>query len=95
MIRTTNENIAYYWRKGTPAANSRQCYTTDGKDLYSYQLKIGTTNAQGEKVLFDYTANGIKYYSQTTSCHVGKSRQYADWIQVNEVELKANKALYI
>ena len=95
MIRTTNDNIAYYWRKGTPAANSRQCYTTDGKDLYSYQLMIGTTNAQGEKVLFDYTSGGIRYYSQTTSCHVGKSRQYADWIQVNEVELKKNKALYI
>jgi hypothetical protein len=95
MIRTTNENIAYHWRKNEAAVNSTQCYTTDGRDLYSYALKIGTTNEQGEKILFDYTANGIKYYSQTTSCHVGKSRQYADWIQVNEVELKANKALYV
>ena len=95
MIRTTNENIAYYWRKGQAASNGRMCYTTDGRDLYSYKLKIGTTNEQGEKILFDYTANGIRYYSQTTSCHVGKSRQYADWIQVNEVELKANRALYV
>ena len=95
MIRTTNENIAYYWRKGKAAVNSTQCYTTDGRDLYSYKLKIGTTNEQGEKILFDYTANGIKYYSQTTSKHVGKSRQYADWVQINDVELKANKALIV
>ena len=91
MIRTTNENIAYYWRKGQAASNGRMCYTTDGRDLYSYKLKIGTTNAQGEKILFDYTA----FYSQTTSCHVGKSRLYADWIQVNDVELKANRALIV
>ena len=95
MIRTTNGNIAYYWRKNQAATNGRQCYTTDGKDLYSYALKIGTTNEQGEKVLFNYTANGIKYYSQTTSCHVGKSRHYADWIQVNEVEPKKNIAVIV
>jgi len=95
MIKTTNENIAYYWRKNSAASNGTGAYSTDGKDLYSYQLKIGTTNAQGEKVLFDYTSGGIRYYSQTTSCHVGKSRQYADWIQVNEVELKKNRALIV
>ena len=87
MIKTTNENIAYYWSTGKAAQNHNGSFTTDGKDLYSYRLKIGTTNEQNEKVLFDYTSGGIRYYSQTTSCHVGKARLAADWIQVNDVEL--------
>ena len=79
MIKTTNENIAYHWSKGESAQNSRGCYTTDG-----------TKNEQGDTVLFNYTSGGMGYYSQTTSCHVGKARQYANWIQVNDVELKRN-----
>ena len=90
MIKTTNENIAYYWSKGQPAKNGKGCYTTDGHDLYSYALKIGTKNDQGDTVLFNYTSGGMGYYSQTTSCHVGKARQHANWIQVNDVELKRN-----
>ena len=39
MIKTTNENIAYYWRKNSAARNGTGAYSTDGKDLYSYQLK--------------------------------------------------------
>ena len=87
MIKTTNDKIAGYWAGNTPARNSNGSFTTDGKDLYSYRLRIGTTNEQGEKILFDYTAGGMGYYSQTTSCHVGKARLAADWIQVNDVEL--------
>ena len=87
MIKTTNDNIPYYWSKGKAAKNGTGAYSTDGKDLYSYALKIGTTNDQGEKILFDYTSGGMGYYSQTTSCHVGKARPAAHWIQINDVEL--------
>lgn len=87
MIKTTNENIPYYWSKGKAAMNGTGAYSTNGKDLYSYRLMIGTTNEQGEKVLFDYTSGGMGFYSMTTSKHVGKARLAADWIQVNDVEL--------
>lgn len=87
MIKTTNNNIAYYWSKGQAAENHRGSFTTDGKNIYSYRLMIGTTNEKNEKVLFNYTSGGMGYYSQTTSCHVGKARLAAHWIQVNDVEL--------
>lgn len=90
MIKTTNDNIAYYWSKGKSAKNGTGAFSTDGHDLYSYRLKIGTKNEQGDTVLFDYTSGRMGFYSQTTSGHVGKARQHANWIQINEVELKRN-----
>lgn len=81
MIRTTNENIAYYWARGKAACNSNGSYTTNGKNLFSYNLMIGDTSPAGEKILFDYTANThLGFKSQTTSCHVGKARLSADLI---------------
>ena len=41
---------------------------TDGKDLYSYGLKIGETRG-AQKVVFNYTRSG-HFKSQTTSVHV-------------------------
>ena len=81
MIRTTNENVAYYWAKGKAARNSNGTYTTNGKNLLSYNLMIGDTSPDGEKILFDYTAGThLGFKSQTTSCHVGKARLCADLI---------------
>jgi hypothetical protein len=87
MIKTTNDQIAYYWSRGTAATNGTGAFTTDGKNIYSYRLMIGTTNEQGEKILFDWTSGAMGFQSQTTSCHVGKARLAADWIQVNDAEL--------
>lgn len=87
MIKTTNDKIAGYWSGNTPARNSNGSFTTDGTNLYSYRLMIGTTNEQGEKILFDYTSGAMGFQSQTTSCHVGKARLSADWIQINDAEL--------
>ena len=81
MIKTTNENIAYYWARGKAARNGNGSYTTNGKNLFSYNLMIGDTSPNGEKILFDYTANThLGFRSQTTSCHVGKARLCADLI---------------
>ena len=55
---------------------------TDGKKLYSYALKIGTsttTDNQCKNVL-DYTTRGLGFYSVTTSTHVGLAKKYADII---------------
>ena len=53
---------------------------TDGNLLYSYMLKIGHTDLNGEKVVLDYTAKGLGFYSNTTSCHVNRSKSMADII---------------
>ena len=71
-----NENVAARWAYGR--VGSTRHLMTDGVSLYSYQLKIGTTIPEGKKVLFDYTSPGGGFRSQTTSCHVGIARRYAD-----------------
>ena len=77
MIRTTNKEVAKSWGSSKRAANHTGAYWTDGKDLYSYNLRIGTTTKEGKKVLLDFTAGSGFYRSQTTSNHVGKARIYA------------------
>ena len=56
--------------------------STDGRDLFSYNLCIGdTVRETDEKVLQDWTAGVLGLYSQTTSTHVGHvnlAKRYAD-----------------
>ena len=53
--------------------------STDGKDLFSYNLCIGDTDpTTDEKILRDWTAKGIGYWSQTTSTHVNLARRFDD-----------------
>ena len=75
-IRTTNNNVAKYWAQSTPAHSNNKQYTTDGFNLFSYNLCIGKT-INGQKILLDYSASG-RYVSQTTSVHVGKARPWCD-----------------
>eukprot|EP01051_Picozoa_sp_SAG22_P008241 SAG22_NODE_616_length_8539_cov_5.330213_7_plen_131_part_00 len=80
----TNSYCIHAWLNGIPYKRGKnfryQGLTTDGQDLYSYGLRIGRTGAFHKKLLYDYTAKGIAYYSQTTSCHVGLARPYADTV---------------
>ena len=82
MNKSRNEEVITAWIIGTRAENHRGSLTTDGKALYSYSLQIGDTcEASGLKILRDHTAKGNwRYYSQTTSCHVGLARRKADVI---------------
>ena len=61
-----------------PATNHRGTFYTDGKDLYSYNLRVGTTSKSGRKAAIDYRAPW--FYSQTTSQHVGHAWTKADTI---------------
>jgi len=72
-----NDEVVDYWRYGSPAAAGN--LITSGGDLFSYRLKIGYTTPNGTKVVLDYTAAG-EYHSQTTSCHVGLAKRFADVI---------------
>ncbi len=85
--RVRNMDIPEYWKKGRPAKNHGatgwdSTFHTDGTRLYSYGLLIGDTCKEtGLKVLRDFTARGKwGYQSQTTSCHVGNARVFADII---------------
>ena len=78
-IRTTNNNVPSYWVNNTAAHSNNKQFTTDGQNLYSYNLRIGAT-IDGQKILFAYSAPAGHMVSCTTSQHVGKARRWADQI---------------
>jgi hypothetical protein len=90
MSKYSNSQIAALWAAGKPASSHTGNFSTDGRSIWSYRLCIGETNEQGLKIAHDYTSGGIQYYSQTTSCHVGRVVREADYLNTgNElVELK-------
>ena len=75
-MASTNYTVARLWSKGRKGSNHRATFHTDGKNLYSYNLKIGVTSKSGRKVLFDHS--GPWGVSQTTSCHVNVAWVHAD-----------------
>ena len=75
MKKKRNDEVAKCWAKGLPAVSHTGALTTDGKKIFSYELQIGDTSADGKKIVRDYTAKGsYGFRSQTTSCHVGLLR---------------------
>ena len=64
-----NRDVVNAWVRGRVAAAGN--LSTNGNEIYSYQLQIGETR-EGKKVAFDYTSAGLReFYSMTTSKHVG------------------------
>lgn len=80
MSKHNNNEIPGLWVRGIAGENHTGSYWTDGQNLYSYRLVIGETIQDGKKLLHEWTAMGLGFRSQTTSCHVGKARSYADVI---------------
>lgn len=68
-----NDQVIRAWNNGQQAKSGSM--KTDGNRLFSYRLCIGKTDCEGNKVLFDWTATGGGYVSQTTSVHVNKAKQ--------------------
>lgn len=68
----TNVEVAEAWAEGKAARSYTGNFRTDGTILYSYQLPIGWHDAAtGYLIVGDYTAPGGRFYSMTTSRHVG------------------------
>lgn len=65
----SNSQIITAWKNGNSKGTFYERLNTDGDALLSYNLQIGTTNEEGEKVLFIYTAKTGNYKSATTSRH--------------------------
>ena len=76
----TNSRVIYNWMNNKHFKSINM--STDGHELYSYNLKIGETIG-GDKHLYDYTANGIGFYSQTTSQQVNLVRRVADVVLIS------------
>ena len=60
------------WIHGNPAKTTN--LSTDGSNLFSYELVIGYTNDLGQCFVLDYTSGCEAFVSQTTSCHVGAAK---------------------
>ena len=77
-MKLRNQDVAKLWgRNSRPAKNHNGTFRSDGVNLYSYNLLIGETTKNGQKIVYDYTASG-NFYSVTTSRHVGYGKYYAD-----------------
>jgi hypothetical protein len=76
MKRTNNWNVVLFWASNQEAKNNRGTFWTNGKDLYSYNLRIGATTEKGTKIAIDYSAPHS--ISVTTSAHAGYARQRAN-----------------
>lgn len=72
------DQIPKFWRNNAPAKAFTENYWTNGYDLYSYNLIVGKTLANGNKVLYDYTKATGHFISSTTSRHVNLAAFYAD-----------------
>ena len=80
MTRLRNELVLGKWKDGESASSHNGALHTNGRDLFSYNLRIGYRSRSGACVLGDFTSPGGNFQSMTTSCHVGKARSFADHV---------------
>tara|TARA_B100000424_G_scaffold266552_1_gene257886 strand:+ start:66 stop:371 length:306 start_codon:yes stop_codon:yes gene_type:complete len=77
MARHTNEQVVNAFMNQRPANGG--ALTTDGQSLFSYNLRIAEhipdDYGKATTLVYDYTARGNAYKSQTTSQHVGMVKQ--------------------
>lgn len=70
MSRSTNSQVIQSFLRAAPASGG--ALTSNGRELFSYGLKIAEWISQHQGILvYDYTSGGNAYQSQTTSTHVG------------------------
>ena len=73
-----NHEVVNKWAQGNEGFT--RSLRTDGNSLYSYNLRIGITGPDSEKIVFDFSSPGGNFKSQTTSTHVGLASRHADTI---------------
>jgi len=80
MTRLRNELVLEKWKDGETASSHTGALCTNGRDLFSYNLRIGYRSRSGQTIVGDFTSPGGDFRSMTTSIHVGKARGIADHI---------------
>ena len=79
-MRNKDVISAFAWGKRAAAENLQ----TDGRSLWSYNLKIAQRTDEGI-VVGDFTAPGGDFRSMTTSKHVGMAKREAHTIMLPEL----------
>lgn len=78
MARFTNEQVVEAFMNQRPL--NAGALTTDGQSLFSYGMRIAEhipdDYGKATTLVYDYTARGNAYKSQTTSGHVGLIKQH-------------------
>jgi len=77
-----NDAVVRAFSRGERAAAG--ALRTDGRSLWSYDLKIAEKTLAGV-VVADYTSPGGAFQSQTTSKHVSLAKRVADTIMLAEI----------
>tara|TARA_B110000211_G_scaffold230872_1_gene291297 strand:- start:522 stop:803 length:282 start_codon:yes stop_codon:yes gene_type:complete len=80
MQKVPNREVATLWSRSEEARSHTKQFWTDGKNLFSYNLRIGTTTTEGKKIVFDFTSPAGHFTSMTTSQHVGLAKPHADTV---------------
>jgi hypothetical protein len=76
-----NDAVVHAFSRGQRARAG--ALRTDGRSLWSYDLKIAEKTLGGV-VVADYTSPGGAFQSQTTSKHVNLAKRVADTIMLAE-----------
>jgi len=77
------KDVVEHWIHGEKAISYSRTLWTDGRNLYSYRLRIGKTTINGKKIVYNYTRAG-EFVSQTTSRHVGLAKRALQVLYVTE-----------
>lgn len=64
-----NEQIAQYWKEGKKAKSNNGNMHTDGLNIWSYDLLIGVTLSNGEKVGMSRVSISMTTYRHLTEMH--------------------------
>ena len=73
----TNRQVVESWKNGKKGKSSNGNLRTDGKNLFSYQMLIGTTY-KGKKISLNVMSPN--FYSITTSQHCSLAKGNSDEI---------------
>ena len=77
-----NDTVVTLFSRG--AAGAAGALRTDGRSLWSYDLKIAEKTLGGV-VVADFTSTGGHFVSQTTSKHVNLAKRVADTVMLPEL----------
>jgi len=84
-MSSTNREVVQSFINGRSNRSGTGNLSTNGTSLYSYNLEIARWYG-GKPMVFDYTATGGAYRSQTTSTHVGLVKRSLPFNNVMLVE---------
>ena len=84
--------VVYAWLVGKKKRGARMW--TDGKRLYSYNMVLGCTLPDGNKVMRQTTSRTGCFVSQSTSTHSNLAARYADLVYNTRMDIEMHNHLF-